>query len=179
MERLQASPQEVAQVQGDPIGASAGLAIFNYVTGNGNTTGEDEAKRQLCTYPSGNCTDGTTGSRRGGHFSKCPEEYKHYCVKGRCRYVVEEKTPACVCERGYTGTRCERLDLFYLRGDQSQIVVVSLVAVMVMLIILIVCICTGTHYCRKRRRKRKEEEMGTFDKRLPVKTEDILETNIA
>lgn len=48
------------------------------------------------------------------------------------------------CERGYTGARCERLDLFYLRGDQSQIVVISLVAVMVMLIILVVCICTGT-----------------------------------
>ncbi|KAJ6660529.1 hypothetical protein lerEdw1_017526 [Lerista edwardsae] len=155
------------------MASTEGLAIFNCVAGNGNATAEDEATRHLCTYPTGNCTDGTTGLRRGGHFSKCPEEYKHYCVKGRCRYVTEEKIPACVyvdslkkmchlsratfwcdylwtyltngiCERGYTGSRCERLDLFYLRGDQSQIVVVFLIAAMVMLIILIVCICTGT-----------------------------------
>ncbi|XP_010145644.1 PREDICTED: probetacellulin-like, partial [Eurypyga helias] len=66
-----------------------------------------------------------TQLRRHGHFSRCPEEYKHYCVKGRCRFLVAEKAPACVCERGYTGARCERVDIFYLRGDQGQIVVIS------------------------------------------------------
>ncbi|XP_063003613.1 probetacellulin [Elgaria multicarinata webbii] len=156
-----------------------GLAIFNCVTGNGNATTEHEAKRLSCSYPNGNCTDGTKGLRWRGHFSKCPEEYKHYCVKGRCRYVAVEKTPACVCESGYTGARCERLDLFYLRGDHSQIVVICLIAVMVSFIILIACTCTCTHYCRERRRKREEEEMGTLDKGLPIKTEDILETHIA
>nr|XP_020662866.1 probetacellulin isoform X3 [Pogona vitticeps]XP_020662867.1 probetacellulin isoform X3 [Pogona vitticeps] len=155
-----------------------GLAIFNCVAGNGNTT-EHEAKTLSCTYPNGNCTDDSTGLRRRGHFSKCPEEYKHYCVKGRCRYVTVEQVPACHCEKGYTGARCERLDLFYLRGDQGQIVVVSLIAVMVLLIILIASMCICTHYCRKKRRKRKEEELGTFEKGLPVKTEDILETDIA
>nr|XP_020662864.1 probetacellulin isoform X1 [Pogona vitticeps] len=159
-------------------GHSTGLAIFNCVAGNGNTT-EHEAKTLSCTYPNGNCTDDSTGLRRRGHFSKCPEEYKHYCVKGRCRYVTVEQVPACHCEKGYTGARCERLDLFYLRGDQGQIVVVSLIAVMVLLIILIASMCICTHYCRKKRRKRKEEELGTFEKGLPVKTEDILETDIA
>ncbi|XP_042328865.1 probetacellulin isoform X2 [Sceloporus undulatus] len=153
------------------------LAIFNCVTGNGNATTEQEAKRFSSIYPNENCTDGTTGWQRRGHFSKCPEEYKHYCVKGKCRYVAVEQTPACICEKGYTGARCDRLDLFYLRGDQGQMVVVSLIAVMVLLIILVVCICICTHYCRKKRRKRKEDEMGTFDKGLPLKTEDILETD--
>uniref|UniRef100_A0A8D0GW74 Probetacellulin n=1 Tax=Sphenodon punctatus TaxID=8508 RepID=A0A8D0GW74_SPHPU len=122
---------------------------------------------------------GTLPLRRRGHFSKCPEEYKYYCVKGRCRYVVSEQTPACVCERGYTGARCERVDLFYLTGDQDQIVVICLIAAMVSLIVLIICICTCSHHCRKRRRKRKEEEMEALDKALPPKSEDVLEMDIA
>ncbi|XP_065261180.1 probetacellulin-like [Emys orbicularis] len=117
--------------------------------------------------------------RRRGHFSKCPEEYKHYCVKGRCRYVMAEETPACVCEKGYTGARCERVDIFYLRGDQGQIAVICLIVAMVALIGLIICICTCSHHCRKRRRRRKEEEMETLEKELPTKQEDVLETDIA
>ncbi|CAI5789727.1 Betacellulin [Podarcis lilfordi] len=107
-----------------------GFAIFDCVTGDGNGTAEQETKRLSCGYPNGNCTGGTTGLRWRGHFSKCPEEYKHYCIKGRCRYVAAEQIPACV-------------------------------------------------YCKKRRRKRREEEMMTFEKRLPIKTDDILETDIA
>ncbi|KAM6429649.1 probetacellulin isoform 2-T2 [Rhynochetos jubatus] len=117
--------------------------------------------------------------RRQGHFSKCPEEYKHYCVKGRCRFLVAEKAPACVCERGYTGARCERVDIFYLRGDQGQIVVISLIAAIVALIILIVCACFCSHRCRKQRRKRKAEELETLNKNLPSRSEDVLETGIA
>nr|XP_034993063.1 probetacellulin [Zootoca vivipara] len=156
-----------------------GFAIFDCVTGNGNGTAEQEAKRLSCGYPNGNCTGGTTGLRWRGHFSKCPEEYKHYCIKGRCRYVAAEQIPACICEKGYTGARCERLDLFYLRGDEGQIVVMSLIAVMVTLIVLTACICACAHYCKKRRRKRREEEMMTSEKRLPIRTDDILETDIA
>ncbi|NXW84177.1 BTC protein, partial [Alopecoenas beccarii] len=120
-----------------------------------------------------------TQLRRQGHFSRCPEEYKHYCVKGRCRFLVAEKAPACVCEQGYTGARCERVDIFYLRGDQGQIVIISLIAAIVTLIILIVCACLCTHHCRKQRRKRKAEEMETLNKNLPSKSEDVLETDIA
>ncbi|XP_053122435.1 probetacellulin isoform X3 [Hemicordylus capensis] len=169
----------VARLGSGPLLLLLGLAVFHCVAGNENSTTESESKRQLCSYPNGNCTDGITGLRRRGHFSKCPEEYKHFCVKGRCRYVTVERIAACVCEKGYTGERCERLDLVYLRGDRGQVVVISLIAVMVILIILVACICTGAHYCRKRHRKMEEEEMGTFDKRLPFKTEDVLETDIA
>ncbi|NXM23649.1 BTC protein, partial [Oxyruncus cristatus] len=120
-----------------------------------------------------------TQLRRQGHFSRCPEEYKHYCVKGRCRFLVAEQAPACVCERGYTGARCERVDLFYLRGDQGQIVVISLIAAIVTLIILIVAICLCSHHCRKQRRKRKAEEMETLNKDSPSRSEDVRETGIA
>ena len=41
-----------------------------------------------------------------------------------------------------TGARCERVDLFYLRGDRGQILVICLIAVMVIFIILVVSICT-------------------------------------
>lgn len=37
------------------------------------------------------------------------------------------------CDEGYAGARCERVDLFYLRGDRGQILVICLIAVMVIL----------------------------------------------
>lgn len=46
----------------------------------------------LCLSPPGNVTQ----LKRQGHFSRCPEEYTHYCVRGRCRFLVAEETPACV-----------------------------------------------------------------------------------
>uniref|UniRef100_A0A670ZBZ6 Betacellulin n=1 Tax=Pseudonaja textilis TaxID=8673 RepID=A0A670ZBZ6_PSETE len=106
--------------------------------------------------------DGGRASQRCGHFSECPEEYEYFCVKGRCRYVVAVQTPSCICEKGYTGERCERLDLFYLRGDQSQVVVVSLIVVMVMLIILIAYICTCTQlFSQAHRRQDKKQWVET------------------
>ncbi|NXO00049.1 BTC protein, partial [Rhinopomastus cyanomelas] len=121
----------------------------------------------------------TTQLRWQGHFSRCPEEYKHYCVKGRCRFLMAEKTPACVCERGYTGPRCERVDIFYLRGDQGQIVIISLIATIVTLIILIICACICAHHCRKQRRKRKAEEMETLNKNSASRSDDVPETGTA
>ncbi|KAF4802753.1 Probetacellulin [Turdus rufiventris] len=120
-----------------------------------------------------------TQLKRQGHFSRCPEEYQHYCVKGKCRFLVAEQAPACVCEKGYTGARCERVDLFYLRGDQSQIVIISLIVAIVTLIILIVGICLCSHHCRRQRRKRKAEEMETLNKDSPSRSEDVRETGIA
>ncbi|NXU06379.1 BTC protein, partial [Buphagus erythrorhynchus] len=97
-----------------------------------------------------------TQLRRQSHFSRCPEEYQHYCVKGKCRFLVAEQAPACVCERGYTGARCERVDLFYLRGDQGQIVIISLIVGIVTLIILIVGICLCSQYVGGKGRGREE-----------------------
>lgn len=61
------------------------------------------------------------------------------------------------CEKGYTGARCERVDLFYLRGDQSQIVIISLIVAIVTLIILIVGICLCSQYVGGRGRGGKEQ----------------------
>uniref|UniRef100_A0A9L0T5U0 Probetacellulin n=1 Tax=Equus caballus TaxID=9796 RepID=A0A9L0T5U0_HORSE len=122
----------------------------------------------------------TTQSKRRGHFSRCPKQYKHYCIKGRCRFVVAEQTPSCVCDEGYAGARCERVDLFYLRGDRGQILVICLIAIMVIFIILVVSICTCCHPLRKRRKRRKkEEEMETLGKDITPINEDIQETSIA
>ncbi|XP_077159805.1 probetacellulin [Paroedura picta] len=122
--------------------------------------------------------DASARQRHRRHFVQCPEEYQHYCVKGQCRYVAAQETPACVCERGFTGARCERLDLFYLRGDQGQILVITLIAVLMLLVILVVGLCIFAHYCRKRhQREEVEEETGMFVKRLPIKKEGVLETD--
>ncbi|XP_075785482.1 probetacellulin isoform X3 [Pelodiscus sinensis] len=155
-----------------------GLAVFSCVGASWNGTADYGAKGFLCSSPE-NCTDNITQFRMRSHFSKCPEEYKHYCVKGKCRYVTAEETPSCICEKGYTGARCEHVDIFYLRGHEGQVVVVCLIVAMVALIALVICICTCSYHRRKRRRRRKEEEMETLQKDLPPKPEDVLETDIA
>ncbi|XP_074848155.1 probetacellulin [Carettochelys insculpta] len=155
-----------------------GLAVFNMVGASWNVTGDYGVRRPICSSPE-NCTDDLTDLQRSGHFSKCPEEYKHFCVKGSCRYLMAEKTPSCICEKGYTGARCEQLDIYYLRSDEGQVVVICLVVAMVALVALAICICTCSHRCRKRRRRRKEEEMETLEKDLPPKHEATLETDIA
>ncbi|XP_030305437.1 probetacellulin [Calypte anna] len=155
------------------LALASGLAFFTGVGADANVT-----EGLSCSTAEG-CTGNVTRLRRQGHFSRCPEEYKHYCVKGRCRFLVAEKAPACVCERGYTGARCESVDIFYLRGDRGQIVIISLIAAIVTLIILIICACICSHHCRKQRRKRKAEEMETLNKDSPSKTEGVLETGIA
>uniref|UniRef100_A0A8C3C4V4 Probetacellulin n=1 Tax=Cairina moschata TaxID=8855 RepID=A0A8C3C4V4_CAIMO len=153
-----------------PASSSPGLALFSCVGADTNVTEG---------LPCEGCAGNVTQLRRRGHFSRCPEEYRHYCVKGRCRFLVAEAAPACVCEQGYMGARCELVDIFPLRGDQGQIVVISLIAGIVVLIVFIVCTCFCVHHCRKQRRKRKEEEMETLSKNLPSKSEDVLETDVA
>ncbi|XP_062431203.1 probetacellulin isoform X2 [Rhea pennata] len=134
------------------------------------------ANATAASLPCGNCTGSVPQLRRRGHFSRCPEEYRHYCIKGRCRFLVAEQAPA--CERGYTGARCERVDIFYLRGDRGQIVVISLVAAGAALVVLIICACLCSRRYRKRRRKRKEEKMEALSKPEPAKSEDALEMHV-
>ncbi|XP_068259608.1 probetacellulin isoform X1 [Nyctibius grandis] len=160
------------------LALASGLAFLTRVGADANVTAGHGTDGVTCGA-AGSCTGNVTQLRQHGHFSRCPEEYRHYCVKGRCRFLVAEEAPACVCERGYTGARCERLDIFYLRGDRGQIVVISSIAAIITLIILIVCACFCSHRCRKQRRKRKAEELETLNENLPSKSEDVLETGIA
>ncbi|XP_049743052.1 probetacellulin isoform X2 [Elephas maximus indicus] len=131
------------------LALALGLVILHCVVADGNSTRSPETENLLCGDPGKNCAATTTQSKRKGHFSRCPKQYKHYCIKGRCRFVVAEQTPSCVCEEGYTGARCERVDLFYLRGDRGQILVICLIAVMVIFIILVIGVCTCCQLCMK------------------------------
>ncbi|XP_049743055.1 probetacellulin isoform X4 [Elephas maximus indicus] len=151
------------------LALALGLVILHCVVADGNSTRSPETENLLCGDPGKNCAATTTQSKRKGHFSRCPKQYKHYCIKGRCS-----------CEEGYTGARCERVDLFYLRGDRGQILVICLIAVMVIFIILVIGVCTCCHPLRKsRKRRKKEEEMETLGKDITPIDEDIQETNIA
>ncbi|XP_015131805.2 probetacellulin isoform X2 [Gallus gallus] len=67
--------------------ADAGLALFSCVGADANVTEG---------LPCEGCAGNVTQLRRRGHFSRCPEEYRHYCVKGRCRFLVAEAAPACI-----------------------------------------------------------------------------------
>ncbi|XP_029090526.1 probetacellulin [Monodon monoceros] len=145
------------------LALALGLVILHCVVADGNSTRSPENDGLLCGDRGENCPATTTQPKRRGHFSRCPKQYKHYCIKGRCRFVVAEQTPSCVCDEGYAGARCERVDLFYLRGDRGQILVICLIAVMVIFIILVVGICTCCHPLRKHRERiKKEEEMETL-----------------
>ncbi|XP_012999137.1 probetacellulin isoform X1 [Cavia porcellus] len=157
-----------------------GLLLLHCVLADGNSTRSPATHDLLCGGPAENCSATTTQPKRKGHFSRCPKQYKHYCIKGRCRFVVAEQTPSCVCDEGYTGARCERVDLFYLRGGRGQILVICLIAVMVFFIILVISVCTCCHPLRKHRKKRKkEEEREALGKDVTPISEDIEETNIA
>lgn len=48
---------------------------------------------QFCQFIS--LSDTTDPDELGGHFSKCPDSLKSYCVHGECRYVTEQKAPSC------------------------------------------------------------------------------------
>ncbi|KAM5272238.1 probetacellulin isoform 1-T1 [Ctenodactylus gundi] len=162
------------------LALALGLVILHCVVADGNSTRRPETHGPRCGAPVDNCSVATTPPKRKGHFSRCPKQYKHYCIKGRCRFVVAEQTPSCVCDEGYTGARCERVDLFYQRGDRGQILVICLIAVMVIFIVLVIGVCTCCHPLRKHRKKRKkEEEMVTLGKDITPINEDIEETNIA
>uniref|UniRef100_A0A673C9T4 Betacellulin, epidermal growth factor family member n=1 Tax=Sphaeramia orbicularis TaxID=375764 RepID=A0A673C9T4_9TELE len=82
----------------------------------------------------GNCTD---KEQWDDHFSKCPEELMYYCIHGDCRYIKDQNTPSCRCQRGYIGSRCEYMDLDWLKGDKRQILIICVVTGLVLLILLL------------------------------------------
>ncbi|XP_028658111.2 probetacellulin-like [Erpetoichthys calabaricus] len=96
-----------------------GLALCRYACANRNSTSKAELEELLCHQMNRNCSEIIGLAKRGGHFSKCPKEYKDYCIKGKCRYVIQEQQPACICEEGYIGSRCELMDFFYPKGRQK------------------------------------------------------------
>ncbi|XP_024433682.2 probetacellulin [Desmodus rotundus] len=152
-----------------------GLVILHCAVADGNSTRSPENDGLLCGGAGENCAATTTQSKWNDYFSPCPKKYKHYCINGRCRFVGALQTPSCLCDEGYAGERCERVDFFYLRGDTGRVLVICLAAVMVTLIVLVVGVCTCCHPLRRK----KKEDITNFGKDITPANEDIQETSIA
>ncbi|KAG8430540.1 hypothetical protein GDO86_020419 [Hymenochirus boettgeri] len=132
----------------------SGFSVLPYVSTEENSTSHSESKNPCLLYAE-NCTELVTPTKWKSHFSRCPRKYKHYCIKGKCRFVTAENVPACICDTGYTGSRCEYFDLFYLKSDRRHYVVIGIIAALVSLIFVILIICICTHQCSKAGKKKK------------------------
>ncbi|XP_066566937.1 probetacellulin [Amia ocellicauda] len=161
----------------------AGLALCKYAHADWNVTKEPERRSMPCSHQGNNCTDAnlTEAEKWSGHFSKCPKEYTHYCINGMCRYVKEEQQPACICEHGYTGSRCEMRVFFYI-GERKQIIIICVITalVFVLLLIIFICICVHRRKLCHKRRKRKEDKSGEIEKlnTIPTEEKDSLAVNV-
>lgn len=173
MERT--APGSGASSQPLLLAFALGLVILPCVAADGNSTRSPENDGFLCGDAGENCAVTTTQSKWNDYFSLCPKKYEHYCINGRCRFVVALQTPSCLCDEGYAGARCERVDFFYLREDTGQILVICLTAVMVTLIILVIGVCICCHPLRRK----KKEEMANLGKDITPVNEDTQETSIA
>ncbi|CDQ84221.1 unnamed protein product [Oncorhynchus mykiss] len=144
------------------------LALCKYSLAEWNTT-EQLVNNTVSLHHQGNTNnfkdsiETATQARKSGHFTKCPKELRQYCIHGSCRFVKEQNTPSCRCERGYIGSRCEYVDLASRLGDKRQIIVVCVIAVLVFLILLIsfICICVHRHKLCRRKRRKEETKNGT------------------
>ncbi|XP_024154464.1 probetacellulin isoform X2 [Oryzias melastigma] len=134
------------------------LAEWNSTDGSTNQTVSPchlHGDRDNCTEDTGDWT---------GHFSRCPEELTFYCVHGECRYIEEQKAPSCRCQGGFSGSRCEYVDLDTHTGERRRRLIIGCtIAVLAFLIVLIlsICICSNRRFrlwWRSRRRRRRGEE---------------------
>ncbi|XP_030005841.1 probetacellulin [Sphaeramia orbicularis] len=134
----------MAQVYRLYMGILTGLALCKYSLAEWNAT-DESANRTVSQCHrhgnGGNCTDTLDKEQWDDHFSKCPEELMYYCIHGDCRYIKDQNTPSCRCQRGYIGSRCEYMDLDWLKGDKRQILIICVVTGLVLLILLLVFIC--------------------------------------
>ncbi|XP_052444981.1 probetacellulin [Carassius gibelio] len=137
------------------------VVLCKYSQAEWNTTNTPANRTVSCDLHD-NCTGSDDDHTWSGHFSKCPKEYKHYCVHGVCRFVKAQNTPSCRCETGYIGSRCEYRDLDLRVEERMKIVIACVVAGLVFLILLFVfiCVCTHKRYkpCRKKKRKKETSD---------------------
>uniref|UniRef100_A0A8C2HX95 Betacellulin, epidermal growth factor family member n=1 Tax=Cyprinus carpio TaxID=7962 RepID=A0A8C2HX95_CYPCA len=154
------------------LGIITAVVLCKYSQAEWNTT------KTPCNHHdnSSNCTDSNDEHKWSGYFSKCPKEYRHYCIHGVCRFVKEQNTPSCRCEAGYTGTRCEYLDLNYHVEERRKIIIACVVAGLVFLILLIIfiCVCTHKRYKPCRRKKRTKQTSAEDEKLSSLNTREAL-----
>ncbi|KAM5272239.1 probetacellulin isoform 2-T2 [Ctenodactylus gundi] len=103
------------------LALALGLVILHCVVADGNSTRRPETHGPRCGAPVDNCSVATTPPKRKGHFSRCPKQYKHYCIKGRCRFVVAEQTPSCVPLRKHRKKRKKEEEMVTLGKDITPI----------------------------------------------------------
>ncbi|XP_060791054.1 probetacellulin isoform X2 [Neoarius graeffei] len=168
------------------LGIFITVALCKYSQAEWNTTRNTANKTVSCGPHdnSSNCADIKDIHQWTDHFSKCPEEYAHYCIHGTCRFVQEQNTPTCRCERGYIGARCEYLDFDTLVGEQRELVIISIVSGLVILLLTVVfiCICTQRLYRKKRRKRKKRDEVERLNtlstNEAPPAIGEVSDTNI-
>ncbi|CAL8386775.1 unnamed protein product [Boreogadus saida] len=131
------------------VGIVTALALCKYCLAEWNSTEESSANRTVSCHHHGNLNNCTVESKDtgqwSGHFTKCPKELKYYCIHGSCRYIKEQSAPSCRCDGGFTGSRCEILDLGWQIGEKKQIIIICVVAGLVLLVLLIIFICLCSH----------------------------------
>lgn len=120
-----------------------------------------------------NYTDSPALVKRNGHFSVCPTEYKDYCFQGKCRFVVAMNVPSCVCEIGYVGSRCELVDILFLKNERKRIIAASLAAALLGLFILIICLCLCLRHWRKKHRQPEKGEAEEMLETRPAENNNI------
>lgn len=164
MSKLLELSGEMARVFPFYVGVMAGLVFYSEAVWN--TTEGPSVNGTECHHHSNgdNCTDTDTGQGHG-HFSTCPEKLTFYCIHGECRYLQEMEEPSCRCDPGYVGSRCEFLDIDWLKGDRRQIIIIGVIVGLVLLILFVVLICFFSHrrgrLCKQKRRRRDEPRNGT------------------
>ncbi|XP_041065881.1 protransforming growth factor alpha-like [Carcharodon carcharias] len=87
------------------------------------------------------------------HFEDCPVSHQNFCLNGKCRFLVQESSAACICRSGYIGIRCEHADLLAVVAiKQKQQAIATLVVVSVIVSVLLIAACVLLHCCRKQRK---------------------------
>ncbi|XP_019480126.1 PREDICTED: probetacellulin [Hipposideros armiger] len=157
MERT--APGSGASSQPLLLAFALGLVILHCVVADGNSTRSPENDGLLCGDAGENCAATTTQSKWNDYFGLCPRKYEHYCINGRCRFVVALRTPSCLSpqpsrEKNTTGTPGSLMFVPALPVNTSETLDSPL-------------------------RRKKKEEMANLGKDITPVNEDAQETSIA
>ncbi|NP_001088773.1 transforming growth factor alpha L homeolog precursor [Xenopus laevis] len=86
------------------------------------------------------------------HFNDCPDSHSDFCFHGTCRFIVQEDLPACVCQPGFVGTRCEHADLLaVVAANNKKQTITALVVVSIVATAVLIGTCMLIHCCRIRK----------------------------
>nr|XP_060643328.1 protransforming growth factor alpha [Anolis sagrei ordinatus] len=86
------------------------------------------------------------------HFDTCPDAHSQFCVYGTCRFLVQEEKPACICQSGYVGTRCEHVDLLaVVAANHTKQTITALAVVSVVACAMLIMVCVLIHCCKIRK----------------------------